>query len=184
MSLDDLFSPMHTLHKVFVSYYHEDDQKYRNDFEEMFRHVFISKSVEPGEIDTDVGADYVKRLIQEDYITDTSVLVVLVGSNTYRRKHVDWEISAALNKKVGSYSGLMGILLPSFQLTAEGRYQHADIPPRLADNVKTKYAKVYRWDWVTAQDTRIREAIEEAFRDRINKAGLIDNSREQFNYNR
>lgn len=34
-------------------------------------------------------------------IEDSSVLVVLAGPYTWGRKHADWEISAALNKKVG-----------------------------------------------------------------------------------
>ncbi|GIX40489.1 MAG: hypothetical protein KatS3mg129_0222 [Leptospiraceae bacterium] len=95
-----------TRHKVFINYYHKEDEYYRNRFEELFGHLFINRSVKPGDIDTDVSTEYIKRLIQEDYISDISVLVVLVGSKTYCRKHVDWEISAALMKKVGGYSGL------------------------------------------------------------------------------
>lgn len=78
MSWDYLFeSKKDTQHKVFISYYHKDDQYYRNRFEELFGDLFISKSVEPGDIDTDVSTEYIKRLIQQNYITDTSVLVVL-----------------------------------------------------------------------------------------------------------
>jgi len=185
MSWNYLFeSKKDTRHKVFLSYYHKDDQYYRNHFEKLFGHLFLSKSVEPGDINTDVSTEYIKHLIQQNYIEDTSVLVVLVGPKTYGRKHVDWEISAALNKKVGGYSGLLGILLPGFQLTPDGKFRLSDIPPRLADNVKTEYAKVYRWDWVCADESRIKSAIEEAFQARINKADKIDNSREQFKYNR
>ena len=185
MSWDYLFeSKKDTQHKVFISYYHKDDQYYRNRFEELFGHLFISKSVEPGDIDTDVSTEYIKRLIQQNYITDTSVLVVLVGPKTYGRKHVDWEISAALSKKAGGHSGLLGILLPEFPLTSEGKYQYDDIPPRLADNVKTEYAEVYKWDWVCASESSIKSAIEGAFQSRVDKADKIDNSRLQFKSNR
>lgn len=173
-----------TRHKVFLSYYHMDDQYDRDCFEELFGHLFINKSVKPGDIDTDVSTEYIKRLIQQEYITDSSVVVVLVGVKTWSRKHVDWEISAALSKKVGGYSGLLGILLPEFPMTADNKYQLGDIPPRLADNVKTGYANVYKWDWVCAQESRIKEAIETAFRKRIEESSKIDNSRLQFVNNR
>lgn len=173
-----------TRHNVFISYYHKDDQYDRDHFEELFGHLFVNKSVKPGDIDTDVSTEYIKRLIQLDYITDSSVVVVLVGLKTWGRKHVDWEISAALNKKVGGYSGLMGILLPEFHLTPERNYKYNDIPARLADNVKTKYAAIYTWDWVCAQESRIKEAIETAFRKRIDESSEIDNSRLQFVNNR
>jgi hypothetical protein len=35
------------------------------------------KSVQPGDIDTDNSDQYIKRLIQEDYIGDASVVMVL-----------------------------------------------------------------------------------------------------------
>jgi hypothetical protein len=173
-----------TRHKVFISYYHKDDQYYRNCFEELFRHLFINKSVEPGGIDTDLSTEYIKRLIQQGYISDTSVVLVLVGQNTYGRKHVDWEMYAGLSKKVGGYSGLLGILLPEFQMQPDDTYSYGDIPPRLADNVKTKYAKVYKWGWVCGSDSRIQEAIEDAFQRRITDQDKIDNSRVQFENNR
>jgi len=179
MSWNYLFeSKKETRHKVFISYYHKDNEYYRNRFEELFGHLFINRSVKPGDIDTDVSTEYIKRLIQQNYITGTSVVVVLVGLKTSGRKHVDWEISAALSKKVDEYSGLLGISLP------DRKSWYDEIPPRLTDNVKTGYAKVYTWDLVCASESRIKSAIEEAFQNRIDKADKIDNSREQFKYNR
>ena len=100
MSSDYLFgSEKDTRHKVFISYYHKDDEKYmyREKFEESFGHIFINKSVEEGDIAPDNSDGYIKRLIQQNYITDTSVLVVLIGPKTYCRKHVDWEIASSIN---------------------------------------------------------------------------------------
>lgn len=170
-------------HKVFVSYYHYDDQRYRDAFEKHFGSLFISKSVQPGDIDTDVSTEYVKHLIHDDYLDDASVIIVLVGPKTLGRKHVDWEISAGLNKKVGGYSGLMAILLPEFRLSADGKYQYEDIPARLADNVKSDYAKVYTWSWLCADAHRVKNAIQTAFDDRVGKADKIDNSRSQMQRN-
>jgi hypothetical protein len=172
------------VHSVFLSYFHEDDQYDKDRFEELFGHLFINESVQSDDINTDVSTEYIKRLIQEDYISDSSVVLVLVGVNTWKRKHVDWEISAGLNKKVEGYSGLLGILLPDFPLSSDGKYSYDDIPPRLADNVKSKYAKIYTWDWVCADESRIKSAIDSAFDSRVSEKDKIDNSRPQFINNR
>jgi hypothetical protein len=82
-----------TKHNVFLSYYHADDQSDKDKFEELFGDIFFNNSVGDGDIDDDLSTDYIKRLIQKGYLTNTSVLVVLVGKNTHKRKHVDWEIS-------------------------------------------------------------------------------------------
>src|SRR5579863_3072424 len=119
-------------HKVFISYYHAANQKYRDQFEDLFGDMFIDKSVEEGDIDEDSSDEYIKRIIQEDYISDASVVVVLCGKNTWRRKHVDWEISAGLNKKVGGYSGLLGIHLPTHPDYEKDKYNSDNIPARLA----------------------------------------------------
>ena len=106
-------------------------------------------------------------------------MIVLVGPNTKGRKHVDWEISAALNRKVGGYSGLIGILLPEFPLTSEGKYYYDDLPPRLSDNIKSGYAKIYFWLDVCSSSERIKDVVEKAFNARKDKSDLIVNSRKQ-----
>jgi len=170
-------------HKNFLSYYHADDEAYRLAFEKAFSNIFINKSVQSGDIDKDNSSEYVKRLILEDYITDASVVTVLVGANTKKRKHVDWEIAAGLNKKVGGYSGLLGILLPSVP-TPNRHYQYIDLPPRLAANAKTGYADIYLWTEITKDSVTIKQAIEKAFQKRVTNSNLIDNSLPLFANNR
>ena len=168
------------MHKVFISYYHKDDEYYKNRFDELFGHLFIGKSVEPGDIDTDVSTEYIKRLIQEDYLKDASVLIVLVGQKTYCRKHVDWEISAAIGKEVGGHSGLLGLLLPTYPGYGENKYDPDTIPARLNDNLKSEYAKLYKW---TENGEEMKRWTEEAFENRINEADSTDNSSLQLQRN-
>jgi hypothetical protein len=169
-----------TKHKVFLSFYHKDDEAYRDEFEKLFGKLFINKSVADGDIDSDLSTDYIKRLIQEGYITDASVVVVLIGPHTYCRKHVDWEISAGLNVKVGSNAGLMGLLLPTHSNYNTGNYTPGLLPPRLADNAASEYAKIY--NWTTAQAS-IKAWIDDAFDARISRRDKIKNSRAQFQRN-
>lgn len=182
-----------TKHKVFISYHHANDEDYKIEFEEKFEHLFINKSVQDGEYDEDLSDDYIKRLIQEEKITDCTVVVVLIGTETYKRKHVDWEISAGISGKVGGRTGLIGILLPSYYDSDENKslegagYKSSTIPPRLYDNVETEYAKIYKWSNAIKKNTdgeyRIKRWIDEAF-DRKNDDSIkTDNSREQFKRN-
>lgn len=165
-----------------MSYHHtNDDEKYRLLFDLIMSGKIISKSVQYGEISSDNSDQYIKRLIQTGHITTSSVVVVLIGLETYKRKHVDWEISAAINKKVGGYCGLIGLLLPHHPSFTTETYDGSLVPPRLVDNNATGYAKIYNW----TNDTEILKGrIEEAFNARINRCNLIDNSRPQFAYNR
>jgi hypothetical protein len=162
-------------HRVFLSYYHYDDQSYRNGFERAFDSIFITKSVQQGDIDTDNNDEYIKQLIQEDFIGGASVVIVLVGPKTKCRKHVDWEISAGLDVKVGGYSGLMGILLPTFPLTTNGNYYRSDLPRRLDANVNSGYASLYRWGDVTANVNALTAAIDGAFDRRVTDTDKIVN---------
>jgi hypothetical protein len=86
-------------HKVFVSYHHANDQNYRDFFERLFTDVhdiMISKSVQIGEIDPDLKTDTVRQKIRDNYLRDSTVTVVLIGEETWKRKHVDWEIGSSI----------------------------------------------------------------------------------------
>lgn len=168
--------------KVFISYYHKDDQQYRDTLEKHFGHLFISKSVQPGDINTDVSTDYIKALIQRGYLSDASVLIVLVGPKTLCRKHVDWEISAALSSKIGGNSGVAAILLPELQLLADG-FDPDTVPARFVDNQTSGYAQAYRWSYATASEANMRLIIETAFEARESKKPLISNCRLQMGRN-
>ena len=83
---------MTDVHKVFVSYFHEEDQQYRNEFERLCKDVMVSKSIQPGDIDTDTNTERVMQKIRDEYLKDSTVTVVLIGLHTYGRKWVDWEL--------------------------------------------------------------------------------------------
>lgn len=168
-----------TKHRVFLSFYHEDEY-YRKQFEELFEDIYVDIAVHPGDIDPDNSDEYIKRLIRKEYITNSSVVVVLVGPKTYCRKHVDWEIYAGLDIKAGGHSGLLGILLPTYPGHSSNEYDPETTPPRLLANVDSEYANIIRW---TPKETVIQNWIEDAFKAREDRAYLIDNSLPQFKKN-
>lgn len=167
-------------HKVFISYYHHDDQYYKNYIDKYLSSRIINKSVVAGEYDSDNSDEYIKRLIREDKISDSSVVVVLVGPNTRKRKHIDWEIYAGLSASVNGSSALIGIMLPTLKQAENGGYYYSALPDRLSDNIRSGYAQWYTWDYAIKNFDSI---IEDAFKNRIQNKGKIDNSRLQMKRN-
>ena len=76
-------------HKVFISYHHANDQAYKNYLESLndYYDIFINKSVAIDDIDDDLPPNTIREIIRDDYLRDTSVLILLVGTETKNRKH-------------------------------------------------------------------------------------------------
>jgi hypothetical protein len=174
---------MSNRHKVFVSYHHKNDQNYRNNFENLFanRHdILVSKSVQIGDIDPNLKTDRVRQKIRDEYLRDSTVTVVLIGKETWQRKHVDWEIGSSIrNTMHNPRSGLLGILLPSYEKPAPGEYNPYTIPPRLEDNVECGFAEIRSW---SNDPLAVQRWIHEAFERR--KTIDPDNSYDSFVKNR
>ena len=183
-------------HKVFVSYHHEKDQKYREQFERLFseRHnIMVSKSVQMGDIDQGLKTETVRQKIRDEYLGDSTVTLVLIGAETWKRKHVDWEIGSSIRRtKKSPRSGLVGIFLPTYpkyKFLEIEKYNaspttmlskiYKTIPPRLYDNVKCGYAKLYKW---STSPSKVIKQVDEAFKNR--KIINPDNSYPSFSNNR
>lgn len=150
---------------VFISYYHNDDQEKRQEFDNLFGDLIINQSVMLDEINGETSDDYIHSLINQGYMKDTTVLTVLLGPKTKCRKHVDWEIGGALNLKVGDrYAGLLGIRLPSHPDFGRGNNYNPDYYPiRLAKNLSSGYAVLADW---TEDRRAMQDLIEIAFLNR------------------
>ncbi len=124
------------MRKVFVSYSHRLDQDAADKFRSFFsdeRDVFIDKSIRDdiGDLQTETIKTHLRRLI-----ADSSVTVVLIGSETGGRWWIDWEIYNSLRKSSNNErNGLLGIRIPN--------KQHW-VPQRLEDNIPTMYGPYYR----------------------------------------
>ena len=140
--------------KVFISYYHEDDQEYKEYKDRLVQALeskAIDKSVSPGDIhDENLPLEEIRRRIRDDHIADATVTIVLIGPCTWQRKHVDWEISASLiHRRSNPRCGMLGLLLPTHP---DFRKRPADrnprlIPERLALNIdgNDPFAAIYDW---------------------------------------
>lgn len=174
---------MSNRHRVFVSYHHALDENYKKIFELRFGNalgVIVPGSVQVGDIDPNLSTDTIRQKIRDEYLRDTSVTVVLIGAETWQRKHIDWEIGSSIRHTMyNPRSGLLGILLPAYPRPSPSTYNPYTIPPRLYDNVKCGFASIHNWseDAATVQDW-----IHDAFvrKNRVDP----DNSRDSFGKNR
>ena len=150
-------------HKVFISYHHANDEDAKRLLVDRFAgawDAFVDQSVDPEGIeDRGLTSDRIAQIIRDDYIRDATVTVVLVGSHTWQRKHVDWELRSALRAtKLNSRTGLLGILAPSYGVPAaarswdrkrvEGGYQQYwpyNVPSVLWNNIEVGYATMRPW---------------------------------------
>ena len=172
-----------TRHKCFISY-HQKNETEVEAFIEKFGDVFIAKVLGVSNDDDFVNStdtDYVMRRIREEYLTDSTVTLVMIGKCTWARRYVDWEIAATLrNDPKNKRSGLLGIVLPSASSTTRS-------PQRLDINLPKPGVKGYaRRIAYPSTKARLRSSIEDAFEARniYARYSLIKNPSTLFKNNR
>lgn len=91
-------------------------------------------------------------IIRDNYLRDTSVLILLVGTETKKRKHVDWEIYSSMrNSAKNRKSGILVINLPSVGCTyfraAHGETEKRDFYTNtnewISNNDRAEYERRY-----------------------------------------
>ncbi len=183
------------MHRVFISYHHGSDASYKDALlaHNILRPMFIDGSVDTGDIDENLPDQSIREIIRDRYLRDTTVTLVLVGTQTRGRKHVDWEIfSSMIDGSVNKKSGVIAILLPSATTgiysahdgerdlypdvtnwtpvttlsDASSRYPY--LPDRLLDNIVAGDARVSVTEWrrIDGNPEILEALIEVAHRDR------------------
>lgn len=104
-------------HKCFISFKTEDEE-YKKTIQEDPNVDIIDKCLdEPINSDDE---DYIMRKIREDYLSDSTVTIFLIGNNSNEylgkeeQKYIKRELQASLyNGKGNTRNGILGIVLPS-----------------------------------------------------------------------
>lgn len=185
------------MHKAFISYHHANDQVYKDCLVQMGENheIFIDRSVDTGDISDDLTDQAIREKIRDEYLRDSTVTIVLVGQETKRRKHVDWEIySSMIDGKVNKKSGILAINLPSTDCSyytachsleketvypeyeswisidsrAEYERRYPEMPDRIVDNLLKSEAKVSvtNWSKIKNNSNNLQFLIDAAFEDR------------------
>ena len=135
------------MHNVFISYYHRFDQTYKKKLIEFGKDfsVFIDKSVDTGDIPEYWSDEAIRKKIRDEYLRNSTVTILLVGTETKKRKHIDWELySSMFDGTVNKKSGILVINLPSLPQSsyraAYGREEKHLIYPGIHgwDNVNSR----------------------------------------------
>lgn len=185
------------MHRVFISYHHGNDQYYKDRLGSIgeARSLFVDGSVDTGDIDDDLADQSIREIIRDDYLRDSTVTIVLVGAETKRRKHVDWEIySSMYDGRVNKRSGVLVVNLPTTGCTyftaahsgekeavypecsswtsidnrADYESRYPCMPDRIIDNLLKKKALVSVVNWSKVEDNveYLRFLIDATFNDR------------------
>ena len=155
--------------------------------------IFIDRSVDTGDIADDLSDQRIREIIRDERLRDSTVPIVLVGTETRRRKHVDWEIySSMFNGRINKKSGILVIILPTIDTTsvhaphgkdekklypdislwrsigsrAEYERLYPHMPDRIIDNLINSQAtiSVIPWKRITAESLTF--LVESAFQGR------------------
>lgn len=156
--------------KVFLSHYHLHSD-WTDAFLRNFGDVFIRRSAGALGDDNLINSsnpEYVMRRIREDYIGDSTVTIILVGTCTHSRRYIDWEIKGSLKRAAdGLPNGLLAIQCSGIPV---------HLPPRFEANYSSQvancYARFYRYP---QSKVELREWIEDAFKARSSRSHLIKN---------
>ncbi|WP_426241646.1 TIR domain-containing protein [Nocardioides sp. LHG3406-4] len=167
-----------TRHKCFVSY-HAADTDEVTQFLDDFGTEFIAKTIGVTDEDDFIDSEdtgYIMDQIRTKYLGDSSVTLVLLGSCTWARRYVDWEVYSSLrSSKHSKVNGLLAVQLPSVSgksITLQARVN--DNIERDSNSNDIGYARYYVHPGSKAS---LRSWIDDAFRARTARASLIDNTR-------
>lgn len=183
------------MHKVFISYHHANDQAYKDalvKFNEEHQ-IFDDQSVDTGDINDDLDDETIREIIRDYYLKDTSVTILLVGTETKQRKHVDWELYSSMRDgQVNKKSGILVITLPSTGCTSyhtahegekeivypatsqwttitersEYERRYSCLPNRIIDNLLAPKAKISVTNWDKINVETLTFLVNAAYDDR------------------
>ncbi len=142
--------------------------------------VFIPKAIGTAfgsDLINSDNAEYVMGRIIRDYLSDSTITLVLIGTCTHSRRFVDWDIKASLRQGENyTPNGLLGVLLSPLQ--------SANLPQRFAANWERGEASCYaRYRYEPGSAQELRTWLEDAFAARTTRANLIKNSADMMRYN-
>lgn len=156
------------MRNVFVSYGHRLDQDAADDFRNTFsieRNAFSDRSLSNQDLSY-LTDEIIKNTYIRPKIRNSSVTIILIGSQTGGRWWIDWEIYYSLLKTGNNErNGLLGIKIP---------YKEHWIPNRLSKNLHM--GKII--DWPSNYRTLVNE-IEKAYDCRWNSPNLKDPLRQR-----
>lgn len=102
--------------KAFISYHHENDREYKEHLSWLAREFGVFQDVSlpvTGIPDDGRSSESIRREIRDECLRDSEVTILLCGTETKGRKHIDWELkSSMIHGRRNPQSGILVINLP------------------------------------------------------------------------
>lgn len=167
------------MRRVFISYHHGNEQDAKQNILDLNRahKIFLDCSVDTGDIDENLEPQQIRQTIRRKYLSESTVLLLIIGKETRFRKHVDWELYSSMynGPKFGS-SGVVVLHASDFEsnyytvpfekevqevlypgaswtridkIDKRGEYErrYPHLPPRIIDNLVKGGSKISVTNW-------------------------------------
>lgn len=198
-------------HRVFISYHHANDQWAKDRLIELNKQFdfFIDESVDTGDIPDEWDDQKIRTEIRDNYLKYSTVTVLLVGTETQYRKHIDWELFSSMYDGVkNKRSGIVVIMLPSTgcgschasfanekasvfphieswtTVTSRAEYErrYPYMPARIIDNLMKDGVKISVANWNDLNVEKLALMIDNAANNRMNNQYDMSRQMRRKNY--
>lgn len=165
--------------KIFISYHHKREQCEKNQLSRLIEYnnyYLEDMSVDSGDIDQNLPADEVYRIIRENYLRDTDVTIVILGLHTKCRKHIDREIGSSLRSYGwnNTKNGLVILLTDDFvQRNVNSALQYYQLSKefiskensgqRIFDNVINNYVVIGKFNQAVNNIVYLKDLVDRAY---------------------
>lgn len=148
---------------IYISYYHIDTY-----FKDELRKIIgdnynIKSSPQEYYLKNDIHK-YYEQLNKANL--DDNIFIVLLGTDTYKSKNVDWDIEYGLQHN----STIIGLCLPTNDDYKKRECNINHIPTKLAYNIYSGYASYYDW---TDNIEDLEDYIDITSNQKLNKHAII-----------
>ena len=91
------------MRKIFISYHHLREQEEKDQLAKLIKNYanylnIKDMSVGLGDINIKWSDGAIAKTIRQNHLKDTIITILILGTHTKCRKHIDWEIEASLSK--------------------------------------------------------------------------------------
>lgn len=99
------------MRRIFISYHHRNEDYLKEKLLRINRqnNIFVDCSVSTGDVDENLDPQAIRQTIRRNYLSGSTVVLLLVGRETKYRKHVDWEVYSSMYN--GTNFGRSGVVV-------------------------------------------------------------------------
>lgn len=133
---------------IFISYYYNESREYMEKIKKFLETKFDNINIIYERVNykhKGLNDKAITKIIRENYLRISSLIIILLSKNAWKRKHIDWELSAALrHTKSNSRKPVIAILTPDYGTTFLSQTNKTSI--RIIRNVKNEYIEIIFWN--------------------------------------